>query len=1035
MDLRPVLASILLLLSILCSISSADAQPVRQPIVLQAELTGGQWTPFEDGRSEDRFGHAIAQTGEFLLVSAVEDVVRSREGSVYVYRQQQGQWVLQDKLLQVLYPDEVRNSRFGRELAASGDTLVVSAGEYTDFDVHVFMLTEEGRWVSQGRVFGPFGTTGYGGRIALDGNTLAVTASYVVLIFEREAGQWSLTQVLEPVGDEASTSPAAVAVSGDSVFVGAIGTGAGTVSVYERQEGAWARTALLQSSDQIATDRFGAQLAVQDDILLVAAPGPTTTSIGSVYLFERNHGLWAEVSRIDPPDGAPGDGFGSSLVLAQDRFVVGAPGHDDGAAGAGAAYVYARQASEWVLQRKLQASSPVPHERLASAVEIAGEQILLGAPSSSARTYQQGLVRAFAPDGEDWRDAGAIDSGAGLPTTRFGTTVDVSGDLAIVGGWGGEVHVFRKQAEAGWRPESVIYSEDALPLRGGIAVADDSLLIGDRNHGAVNSYVSTSEGWQLQQRLEPGERLATAQFGTNVATAGNWAVVSAPLADVGENSRQGLVVVYRWDGSHWERFAELTGSNSAHDRFGSAVAISGETIVVGAPYFDSATLDSHGAVHVFNFLDGSWVEVARLHAPDPVEDNSFGSAVALHDDHLLVGAPSPRVQLTGRPRPPGAHLFVHRDGEWRHAQAIQLPWFSDPSFFGSEVALSSEVALIAARSPGQFHGTVLVYGRRGETWRLLDVLNSGRSKSNDGFGESLALQGDELIVGAPTLNSPLPFSNSPEGRALVFSGLAADAASRNHSQVYWNAAQPGWGLNLAHQGDQVFGTWYTYADDGLVQFLTIQATRGDDQIFRGPIYRVSGIPFSLINGSQAFVSATEIGEADLYFDNDGTVVLVHEMGGLRQSAHLEPLVFDDAVPQCVGTDESRESLTNYSDLWWNRREAGWGLTVAHQGNVIFLLWYTYDDAGRDQWISASRLERQSDGSFEGQLQRPLTGVPLHQIEAAATDFPVPTVGTARLHFESGTTGRFEYTVNGLSGSKLIERFEFVGAEFDKPACY
>ncbi|MCB1627992.1 MAG: hypothetical protein KDI48_09685 [Xanthomonadales bacterium] len=277
-------------------------------------------------------------------------------------------------------------------------------------------------------------------------------------------------------------------------------------------------------------------------------------------------------------------------------------------------------------------------------------------------------------------------------------------------------------------------------------------------------------------------------------------------------------------------------------------------------------------------------------------------------------------------------------------------------------------------------------------------------------------------------------------RVLLLAAAMAAAAplaaqeSTNYSYTWWNAAEPGWGYNLSHQGDLLYGTWYSYAEDGKPMFLTVEGLRNEDGSFSGPVYRVAGTPFQQINGSQAFTAVTEVGSAQMSFAEDGSLDLTYTIDGTTQTRTLTRFTFSDNPPVCVGTTESRASASNYSDLWWNPTEAGWGLTLSHQGDVIFVLWYTYGEGGRDQWISASTLVRQPDGSYTGALQRPNSGTPLLQIAGAATTFPVPEVGSATLSFSDGENGSFTYTLDGVTQTKAITRFVAVGADQPKPLC-
>lgn len=270
-------------------------------------------------------------------------------------------------------------------------------------------------------------------------------------------------------------------------------------------------------------------------------------------------------------------------------------------------------------------------------------------------------------------------------------------------------------------------------------------------------------------------------------------------------------------------------------------------------------------------------------------------------------------------------------------------------------------------------------------------------------------------------------------------GTSMPPGTTNYSYTYFNASEGGWGFNVSHQGDNAFGTWYTYAPDGKPMFLTVQASETSPGNFAGPIFRVAGTPFELIDGATAVTAATEVGMGEMAFDAEGNLALSYtlNMAGLNAmtTKQLTRFNFANPPPTCVGTTQSRAGASNYSDLWWNSAESGWGLTIAHQGDVIFLLWYTYGEGGRDQWISGTPLTLQPDGSFAGPLQRPDAGTPVADIDGqAATTFPVPETGMASVSFSDGETGTFNYTLDGVTQSKAIQRFVFVGADQPKVIC-
>lgn len=322
----------------------------------------------------------------------------------------------------------------------------------------------------------------------------------------------------------------------------------------------------------------------------------------------------------------------------------------------------------------------------------------------------------------------------------------------------------------------------------------------------------------------------------------------------------------------------------------------------------------------------------------------------------------------------------------------------------------------------------------GADQRVLATINGSRPGAQFGF--------DAVGLGDVSGDGKLDFliSSPPGGFTDVYAGnLARPAvpagASPSVSRIWWNPGEAGWGLQVLQQGSQIFATWYSYApEDGKPMFLTVQASVAPGLRYSGPVYRVTGTPLAEINGRQAFVRADPVGSASLDFLSPGELGFSYSVFGARQSKRLQPFQFGAALPQCFDSTASRAKLSNVSDLWWNPRESGWGLGLAQQGEVLFALWYTYGQGGRDQWFSAARMERQPDGSFSGALQQPAAGVALPAINGLATAFPVPEVGRATLRFSDGENGVFAYDVTGVQQSKRIRRFNFSPGSVARPHC-
>ena len=257
----------------------------------------------------------------------------------------------------------------------------------------------------------------------------------------------------------------------------------------------------------------------------------------------------------------------------------------------------------------------------------------------------------------------------------------------------------------------------------------------------------------------------------------------------------------------------------------------------------------------------------------------------------------------------------------------------------------------------------------------------------------------------------------------VSQAAGAAAAGDNYTALWGNANEPGWGLDLSHQGDIIFSSLYTYADDGKPMWLYgSNVARQPDGSFSGPIYRATGPAFYAQPWSAN--TPTQVGTMTLRFGSASSGALSYSFNGTTVTKTITRFDFASPVPVCSATTASRATATNYQDLWWNAAEPGWGLDIAHQGNIIFASLFTYDDAGRDTWFYASNASRQADGSYSGTLYQ-ATGPVFNTSPWTAN--AQAAVGTLTLRFGAGDAGTLSYTVGSRTVTKPITRFVIAGS--------
>lgn len=265
--------------------------------------------------------------------------------------------------------------------------------------------------------------------------------------------------------------------------------------------------------------------------------------------------------------------------------------------------------------------------------------------------------------------------------------------------------------------------------------------------GAVDAQVVT-----LQQTLQSPNSQGGGRFAA-VAVEGTVAVVGAWRESVGANAVQGSAYVFVFNGTSWVQRQRLVASDGAFaDQFGSAVAISGNTILVGALGKQNVAGPDYnfGAAYVFVNNGTSWVQQAKLVASDTTAGSAFGAEVALQGDTAVIGAYLGQPGGTGA-RTGTAYVFERSGSTWTQQRLDGGDHQANDSF-GRSVGISGSAVCVGSRrvlGNGARSGAVYVFTKSGSTWGLQQKVVSPTPVDNDLFGASCSLDGDALAIGAP----------------------------------------------------------------------------------------------------------------------------------------------------------------------------------------------------------------------------------------------------------------------------------------------
>jgi hypothetical protein len=302
-----------------------------------------------------------------------------------------------------------------------------------------------------------------------------------------------------------------------------------------------------------------------------------------------------------------------------------------------------------------------------------------------------------------------------------------------------------------------------------VALSGDTALVGASSRtvggqalqGAAYIFTNSNGIWTQQGELIAGDGTSGDEFGASVALYGDTALVGAPFHTVNGNSGQGVVYVFARSGTTWSQQAILTAGTSL-DEFGSSVALSGDTALVGALGSTVGGNSSRGAAYVFTRSGTSWTQQQQLTAGDGGASDYLGSSVALDGDTALIGAPSHNLEGA-------AYVFARSGTSWGQQGELTAADGALGSDFGCSVALSGDSALVGAwnHAVGSTapQGAAYVFTRSSTTWSQQAELTAKDAGGADAFGASVALAGDTALVGA---YAHLVNGNPGQGAAYVF---------------------------------------------------------------------------------------------------------------------------------------------------------------------------------------------------------------------------------------------------------------------------
>jgi hypothetical protein len=379
---------------------------------------------------------------------------------------------------------------------------------------------------------------------------------------------------------------------------------------------------------------------------------------------------WEQAAKLLAEDGAFGDELGQSASISGDVALVGAPSDDDNDRDSGAAYVFVRNGDVWKQQAKLLASDGAVSDNFGLSVSLSGATALIGAPFANGNGSSVGAAYVFVRSGEEWMQQAKLLASDGAAVDAFGTSVSLSEDTALIG----------------------------VPGRG-----DNGF-----ESGAAYVFLRSGELWTQEAKLLASDGAGGDDFGTSVSVSGDTALIGAPGTD-DNGSGAGSAYVFARRDRTWTQQAEIMPDDGTTvERFGTCVAVSGDTALFGLPHDGDNGHDS-GSAYVFVRSGEVWTQLAKLLPSDVAFEDHFGWSVSIWEDLALIGA---SWDADNGAESGSAYIFVRSDGVWTEGSKLLASDGEDFDYLGWSVSISKGTALIGARGDGDngaFSGAAYVF--------------------------------------------------------------------------------------------------------------------------------------------------------------------------------------------------------------------------------------------------------------------------------------------------------------------------------------
>ena len=382
-----MLKKILLLTLTICAVASLSISQPAYAQINEFKLTAS------DSAAGDFFGFSVSISGDDAIVGARwDDDAGDRSGSAYIFVRGGEIWTEQAKLTA---SDAAAEDEFGYSVSISGDYAIVGAYAHDDAGANsgsAYIFVRVGQsWTEQARLTDGDGEGDdqFGWSVSMSGNYAIVGANW-----DNDAGHNS-----------------------------------GSAYIFVRDGQSWTEQAKLTASDATIGDQFGTSVSISSNYAIVGSANDDDVGFlaGSAYIFVRDGQSWTEEAKLTAGDAAQGDIFGWSVSMSGDYAIVGGTSQR--------AYIFIRDGQSWTEQARLTAGDAAGDDQFGESVSISGNYAIVGDEGADDRGFNAGAAYIFVRDGQNWTEQARLTAGDATGGDKFGISVSISGDYAIVGAW------------------------------------------------------------------------------------------------------------------------------------------------------------------------------------------------------------------------------------------------------------------------------------------------------------------------------------------------------------------------------------------------------------------------------------------------------------------------------------------------------------------------------------------------------------------------------------------------------------------------